>query len=653
MKNRFRPDICVLIIAALLMQPVWAHLTCAGELSCPEEEVEDKSGSGTVVVISEEELEFYLRGFTVSVCDAVYDGREHPAKVTCSINEIAEAGYRVYYYNQVGSREAYYSEEPPVKAGTYYIKIETNASHNYDAVEITYVRWRFTIDKREITVSGLSAADKDYDGSADAEIIGIPSMSGKVEGDDLELVIGKASFDRADACEDAEIMFSRFALKGEDKDNYVLKQPVSTKASIRPLSMIGCRVILTDTAFEYDGTEKYVRVDKVVNSEGVVLDPDEDYYVSGSDFGREKGIYTVLVSGRGNCTGTVYANWSITAPSVKVRAANVNAVYDGTPYGVSINCIEPASGCVIRYGTKEGIYDLTQSPSITDAGELTVYYWAGAPGYTGRTGSARIVVKPKPVTVRADDKAKFLKHADPPFTATVTGLLDTASQDCIDYYLSRAAGEEAGTYSIIPAGKRLQGNYSVNYENGILTISERKTSGITVREPVSVSTKTVDGREIRTVTFNRKVAVKQKLDASEYLGSCRKYEVSPKGAAVINKRKKMITARKTGDITITAYDKEGKNWTKKEEIKLNAEAVKVKQKVLRLTAGGDAFPGDSNLSDGALTPDLWESLDPSVASVDGRTGSITPLAKGKTRITACYGSGAGAIKVVFRVLVNK
>jgi hypothetical protein len=42
-----------------------------------------------------------------------------------------------------------------------------------------------------------------------------------------------------------------------------------------------------------------------------------------------------------------------------------------------------------------------------------------------------------------------------------------------------------------------------------------------------------------------------------------------------------------------------------------------------------------------------------VASVDEKTGIITPLAKGNTIITAYYGEGANAAKVKFKVKVKE
>ncbi|MCR5742496.1 MAG: carbohydrate-binding domain-containing protein [Lachnospiraceae bacterium] len=76
----------------------------------------------------------------------------------------------------------------------------------------------------------------------------------------------------------------------------------------------------------------------------------------------------------------------------------------------------------------------------------------------------------KSVTVKADDFAKEYGSSDPDFTATVTGLV---TGDSLDYTISRAEGENIGSYTITPSGDAAQGYYDVTYETGTLTISQK------------------------------------------------------------------------------------------------------------------------------------------------------------------------------------
>lgn len=73
------------------------------------------------------------------------------------------------------------------------------------------------------------------------------------------------------------------------------------------------------------------------------------------------------------------------------------------------------------------------------------------------------------VTVQADSKAKEAGQADPALTATVTGLI---GDDTIRYELYRDPGEGAGFYLINADGAEQQGNYRIQYQSGVLTITE-------------------------------------------------------------------------------------------------------------------------------------------------------------------------------------
>lgn len=97
-------------------------------------------------------------------------------------------------------------------------------------------------------------------------------------------------------------------------------------------------------------------------------------------------------------------------------------------------------------------------------------------------------IVPAPVTVKANDKAKILNRADPPFTATVTGLF---VGDTVEYALAREAGEAIGTYAITATGAAQQGNYTVAYEPGTLTVEAlnliQRATGCGVAVSVAVS----------------------------------------------------------------------------------------------------------------------------------------------------------------------
>ena len=112
-------------------------------------------------------------------------------------------------------------------------------------------------------------------------------------------------------------------------------------------------------------------------------------------------------------------------------------------------------------GNNIGTYAITTT--VTPGQEI-------AKNYTIETKPGTLTINPRPVTVTADNKAKDFGATDPTLTATVTGLATGESASLISYKLSRAEGENAGTYAISPSGEAAQGNYAVTYVDGTLTI---------------------------------------------------------------------------------------------------------------------------------------------------------------------------------------
>lgn len=90
--------------------------------------------------------------------------------------------------------------------------------------------------------------------------------------------------------------------------------------------------------------------------------------------------------------------------------------------------------------------------------------------YNITKAEGKLSITPLAVTVTAKDCTKYVGEKDPAFEATVTG---TINNDTVSYTISREAGETAGTYPITPAGAEAQGNYTVTYKAGTLTIKER------------------------------------------------------------------------------------------------------------------------------------------------------------------------------------
>jgi hypothetical protein len=111
----------------------------------------------------------------------------------------------------------------------------------------------FAITAKSVTIIGITAANKEYDGNTTATVTGTAIVSGAIDGDDLIVIDGTILFDDKNVGTDKLVTFSDFSLGGTDAENYVLfEQPASVTADIiaKPVTITG--VLAANK--EYDGT---------------------------------------------------------------------------------------------------------------------------------------------------------------------------------------------------------------------------------------------------------------------------------------------------------------------------------------------------------------------------------------------------------------
>ena len=174
---------------------------------------------------------------------------------------------------------------------------------------------------------------------------------------------------------------------------------------------------------------------------------------------------------------------------------DVSKPYDGTELQAGTakvtGKVEGADTAGVKIEYSLNGRDWTTNPSEITATNVsdskTVQVRATSEKYTGElTGTEELTITPKPVTVTANSYNKAYGATDPEFTATVEGTLGS---DTVNYKLNRETGEDVGTYKILAIGDAAQGNYSVTYHSGTLTITaatrpEDRQLGVTSYEGV-------------------------------------------------------------------------------------------------------------------------------------------------------------------------
>ncbi|MDY6283157.1 MAG: MBG domain-containing protein [Erysipelotrichaceae bacterium] len=219
------------------------------------------------------------------------------------------------------------------------------------------------------------------------------------------------------------------------------------------------------------------------------LDNDTVSYSLSRAEGEAVGTYTITPSGKANQgnytvsykTGTFTISKS---GSLTLTANGYEGEYDGEVHAASANA-SVTEGTTISYQVGDGEWT-TEAPSIKDIGEQTVNVKAENANYETASATVTLRVTPKAVTVTAENKSKTYGEKDPELTATVSETLGT---DTVSYTLSRAEGENVGEYAITPKGDKDQGNYTVTYVPGKLTITAADISDetmFTVSQPGDV-----------------------------------------------------------------------------------------------------------------------------------------------------------------------
>ncbi len=337
-------------------------------------------------------------------------------------------------------------------AGTYYVWYMVQGDENHLDTKAYCVP--ATIAKAAATVTA-DAKSKVY-GETDPELTA--TLIGVIDGDTLNYTLARAEGENA-----GEYMIT--ATPGENP-NYDVTA-ADGKFTITRKSIEEAVLTLDRTQLTYNGTEQVVAVTGV-SVDGMTLTAD-DYTVSGEK-GTDTGTYAVTVTGKGNFTGSASTEWKIVEKAMTVSSENVTATYDGKAYGVTVRVEDPTSGAVVQYGKTAGTYDLDESPTLTDAGTMAVYYKATAANYTDYTGIATVTIGKASATVTAETKTKIYGETDPELTAVVTGVIDG---DTLNYTLTRAEGENVGEYAIT-ATPGENPNYDVTAVAGKLTIASKE-----------------------------------------------------------------------------------------------------------------------------------------------------------------------------------
>lgn len=331
------------------------------------------------------------------------------------------------------------------------------------------------ITAKDITVSGIAASNKTYDGTTTAVFdYTAVTLTGKVIGDDLS-VTATGTYDTKDVGTGKTVTISSLTLSGDDKDNYVLVgsgQQESTTANITPATLT---VTADNKTVEYGSPapEYTVTITGFVNNETLSVLTTIPTATCEYTTTSPKGSYDIVPSGgEADNYSFTYVNGTLTvaAAFVTLIANSETVTYDGTEKTVtgftcSVDGLTFTGVSASGSGTAVGTYPVT----FTGVTENTTTDSSGDYVVTSIV-EGTLTINPAEATVTADNKTKTYGETDPTLTATVSGLYGS---DAIAYTLNRATGNNVGDYVITPTGDAAQGNYTVSFVPGTFTISQK------------------------------------------------------------------------------------------------------------------------------------------------------------------------------------
>ena len=465
---------------------------------------------------------------------------------------------------------------PGEAVGSYKITVELGDNPNYD---VSVVEGDFTIAPKPITAANATLPDEVY--------TGIPAAPKPA------IVVGGVTL-----VEGRDYTLSYHNNTGVSSGAYVLAQGIGNYTASRRYDFKVVKGTATITV--NSATKAYGAADPAftANVSGVAAGTQLNYSINRAA-GENVGTYTVSVTLGSNPNfdiKTVNGTLTIAPRQLPAPAAIAAQTYSGA--ALTPNPVIKDGSKTLAEGTD---YTLSYSNNV-NAGSASVTI-TGKGNYSG-TQTAKFTINPATAEIAANAVTKAIGTADPALTATVTGAVNGQK---LNYTLTRAAGETAGSYTItVTPGSNP--NYSVTTKTGTLTIAP---------EPSSVALSAAQ-MSLNAGASGKLTASLQPAGAMTQLS----YSSSDTSVATVS-ADGTVRALKAGVATITVKTS-------------NNKTASCELTVLPVMQNLSIGSGDQRTltpADASAANCVFASSDESVAAVDG-SGAVTTKKAGSAVITA-------------------
>lgn len=178
-------------------------------------------------------------------------------------------------------------------------------------------------------------------------------------------------------------------------------------------------------------------------------------------------------SKHGKCSVCGHESGTVEVPALAVKG--YSGKYDGKDHSVDASAMP--EGAVVEYKAADGSWT-SDAPSIRDAGSVTVDYRVTIDG-AAVEGKVTLEVKPRAITVAAQDASKTYGEDDPKFTYDVTSgeLVEGESLQGIEIERDDDDSVRDGGYALrLTQPEGANSNYKITFKDGTFTIGKRELS---------------------------------------------------------------------------------------------------------------------------------------------------------------------------------
>ena len=416
-------------------------------------------------------------------------------KVEISIPTISKDGIGFKYFkpNPENPEEPIAIEEEPADVGTYNVFIYLEDA-NYAAESVSAT---LTITAKALNNSMVSLSEENLEFNGSLQIPNI-TVNDLINGENVTL---KGNTNYTISYQKVVGETTTIITSPTNAGNYNVvvtgignyTSSVSKAFTITSKTVTGATVTLdSETSIVYDGTEKHPAVTKVAiaadettGAPEKVFSSETDYDVSYSNGCTNVGDYTVIVTFKGNYTGTATATFTITRATIAPKVSIEGWTYGATGNEPSVTGNSGSGEVTYTYKLQNAAEEAYSATKPTNAGDYTIKASiAATANYESATDSAHFTIR---------KAAGELSYSTVSASAELNGdgwtapKLSNPNNLTVTYTSSNtdvAKISETGVVTLVGAGEttiKAASEGDTNHEaceaQYVLTVSQGKTQG--------------------------------------------------------------------------------------------------------------------------------------------------------------------------------